>query len=319
MLCVEGLALAYPGFSLRVSLKVARGETLALIGPSGSGKTSVLKAVAGLLPVRGGRIWINGEDVTRLPPERRRVGVLFQDYALFPHLSVFDNVAFGLVEARWPRPKIEARVRELLKLVQLTPHADKKPHQLSGGEQQRVALARALAPKPRILLLDEPLGALDLRLREALLLELKRVLAEEGTTALYVTHDQAEAFALAHRVTVMRTGRIVQTDAPAALYKHPADAWTARFLGHKNLLDPAAATALGLPPGHWLLPPFALRPGEGEAASVKEVLFLGPRTGLWLDYKGVRLYWEGPLFPPPNPGETLPLSVDLSQAVEVAP
>jgi putative spermidine/putrescine transport system ATP-binding protein len=247
------------------------------------------------------------------------VGLLFQDYALFPHLSVFDNVAFGLVEARWPRPQIEARVRELLALVRLTPHADKRPHELSGGEQQRVALARALAPRPRVLLLDEPLGALDLRLREALLMELKRVLAEEGTTALYVTHDQAEAFALAQRVAVMKEGRIVQTDAPTKLYRRPADAWTARFLGHKNLLDPAAAGVLGLPPGHWLLPPFALRPGEGERARVDEVLFLGPRTGLWLDYKGVRLYWEGPLFPPPAPGETLALFVDLSQAVKVAP
>ncbi len=319
MLRVEDLALTYPGFTLRVSLEVARGETLALIGPSGSGKTSVLKAVAGLLPVRSGRIWIDGEDVTRMPPERRRVGLLFQDYALFPHLSVWDNVAFGLVEARWPRPEIEARVKELLRLVRLIPHAQKKPHQLSGGEQQRVALARALAPRPRVLLLDEPLGALDLRLREVLLLELKRVLAEEGTTALYVTHDQAEAFALAHRVAVMKAGQIVQTGVPEEVYKHPADAWTARFLGHKNLLDPAAAATLGLPSGHWLLPPFALRPGEGESAQVVEVLFLGPRTGLWLDYRGVRLYWEGPLFPPPTPGTTLPFYVDLSQAVEVAP
>ncbi len=191
---------AFPGFRLSVGLSVAEGETLALLGPSGSGKSTLLKLVAGLLRPDGGFVRFGGEDLTPLPPERRRVGFLFQDYALFPHLTVAENIAFGLVEARWPKGAREARVAELLERMELTPHAGKRPKELSGGEQQRVALARALAPRPRLLLLDEPLGALDLRLREELLFFLRKTLKEEGVTTLLVTHDQGEAFLLAHRV-----------------------------------------------------------------------------------------------------------------------
>ncbi len=302
-------------FRLSLSLAVDPGETLALLGPSGSGKTTALKIAAGLLWPERGRVWIGGRDVTRLAPERRGVGMLFQNYALFPHLTVYQNVAFGLIERRWPRERIHARVEELLERTGLSAHANKRPAELSGGEQQRVALARALAPRPPLLLLDEPLGALDLRLRETLLLELKRVLGAEGVAALYVTHDQAEAFALAHRVLILKDGDAVQEGTPLAVFRRPKDAWTARFLGHKNVLGPEEAARIGLPEGTWLIPNAALVPGEGEAAEVLEALFLGPRVGLWLSYRGVRLYWEGPMEPLPTPGQALPLRVLRERAV----
>ena len=314
-LVLEGVEKRYPGFLLSLSLVLEEGQTLALLGPSGSGKSTVLKIVAGLEPPDAGRVLFSGRDVTGLPPERRGVGMLFQSYALFPHLSAYDNVAFGLVERRWPRDRIRARVTELLERTGLAAHAAKRPHQLSGGERQRVALARALAPRPSLLLLDEPLAALDLRLREELLLLLRQVLREEGVSALYVTHDQAEAFALADRVLVIREGRRVQEGPPPEVYARPKDAWTARFLGHKNVLGPAEARRLGLEAGTWLLPYAALRPGEGEPARVVEAVFLGPRVGVWFAYRGVRLYWEGPLDPPPAPGQPLALRVLLERAV----
>jgi len=314
-LALEGVRKRYPGFSLSLSLVLEEGRTLALLGPSGSGKSTVLKIVAGLEPPDAGRVLFSGRDVTGLPPERRGVGMLFQSYALFPHLSAYDNVAFGLVERRWPRDRIRARVTELLERTGLAAHANKRPHQLSGGERQRVALARALAPRPSLLLLDEPLAALDLRLREELLLLLRQVLREEGVSALYVTHDQSEAFALADRVLVLREGRRVQEGPPPEVYARPKDAWTARFLGHKNVLGPDEARRLGLGEGTWLLPYAALRPGEGEPARVVEAVFLGPRVGVWFAYRGVRLYWEGPLDPPPAPGQTLALRVLLEGAV----
>ena len=314
-LFLDGVEKRYPGFFLALELELAPGETLALLGPSGSGKSTLLKIVAGLEPPDRGRVFLHGREVTRLPPERREVGMVFQSYALFPHLTVYENIAFGLVERRWPRQAIRERVEELLGRTELAPHADKRPSQLSGGERQRVALARALAPRPRLLLLDEPLAALDLRLREELLFLLRRVLREEGPAALYVTHDQAEAFALSDRVLVLREGRRVQEGPPQEVYARPRDAWTARFLGHKNVLAGGEAHALGLGEGTWLLPYAAIRPGAGEPARVEEAVFLGPRVGLWLTYRGVRLYWEGPLDPPPSPGETLLLRIETERAV----
>ncbi len=314
-LALVGVRHRRPGFGLELGLEVAPGQTLALLGPSGSGKTTALKIAAGLESPEAGRVFLGGREVTALPPERRGVGMLFQNYALFPHLTVYENIAFGLVERGWRRDRIRARVAELLEKTGLGPHREKRPGELSGGEQQRVALARALAPRPPVLLLDEPLGALDLRLREALLLELKRVLRDEGVAALYVTHDQAEAFVLAHRVLILRDGSPVQEGVPEAVYRRPKDAWTARFLGHKNVLDREAAARLGLPPGTWLLPNAALIPGEGEPARVEEVLFLGPRVGIWLVLRGVRLYWEGPLEPLPQPGALLPLTLRPDRGV----
>jgi len=303
----------FPGFQLALDLTVREGEVLALLGPSGSGKSTLLKLIAGLFSPDRGFVRFRGQDLTPLPPERRGVGFLFQDYALFPHLTVAENIAFGLVEARWPGKEREARVKELLERMELTPHAQKRPQELSGGEQQRVALARALAPRPRLLLLDEPLGALDLRLREELLFFLRRTLRAEGVTTLVVTHDQGEAFLLAHRVALLRQGRLVQVGLPEEVYARPKDLWTARFLGHKNLLSPEESQALGLPAKPHLLLPKALRLGGGQPGVVEERLFFGNRVGLWVRLGKVRLYLEA-LEGPPE-GAQVHLHLDPSQAV----
>ncbi|WP_038058180.1 ABC transporter ATP-binding protein [Thermus amyloliquefaciens] len=310
------LEKSFPGFRLTLELTAQEGEVLSLLGPSGSGKSTLLRLIAGLLTPDRGFVRFGGLDLTPLPPERRGVGFLFQDYALFPHLTVAENIAFGLVEARWPKAEREARVQELLERMELLPHARKRPQELSGGEQQRVALARALAPRPRLLLLDEPLGALDLRLREELLFFLRRTLRGEGVTTLVVTHDQGEAFLLAHRVAVLRQGRLVQVGRPEEVYTQPKDAWTARFLGHKNLLSPAESQALGLPPRPHLLPQAALRLGGGLEGRVEERLFFGNRVGFWVRLEGVRLYLEA-LEPLPDlqEGAKVSLSLDPSQAV----
>nr|WP_279232641.1 ABC transporter ATP-binding protein [Thermus neutrinimicus] len=303
----------FPGFQLALDLTALEGEVLALLGPSGSGKSTLLKLITGLLSPDRGFVRFGGRDLTPLPPERRGIGFLFQDYALFPHLTVAENIAFGLVEARWPRKEREARVKELLERMELVSHARKRPQELSGGEQQRVALARALAPRPRLLLLDEPLGALDLRLREELLFFLRRTLRREGVTTLVVTHDQGEAFLLAHRVALLRQGRIVQVGLPEEVYARPKDLWTARFLGHKNLLSPEESRALGLPARPHLLPPKALRLGGEHPGEVEERLFFGSRVGLWVRLGTVRLYLEA-LEGPPE-GAQVHLHLDLSQAV----
>ncbi len=215
-----------------LSLAVAEGEILALLGPSGCGKTTVLRIVAGLERPDAGRVLLAGRDATEWPPEKREVGLVFQSYALFPHLTVGANVAYGL---RFRRGDRKRRVRELLDLVGLAGYERRKPHQLSAGQQQRVALARALAPEPRILLLDEPLSALDAALRKELRGELRALLKRIGMTALYVTHDQEEALALADRVAVMRDGRLEQVAPPAELYQRPRTPFAASFLGRANL------------------------------------------------------------------------------------
>ncbi|GEM89827.1 ABC transporter ATP-binding protein [Oceanithermus desulfurans] len=320
MLAWRDVVVRYPGFELRLDLEVARGETLALLGPSGSGKSSALRVAAGLERPAAGRVFFGERDVTDLPPERRGVGFVFQDYALFPHLTVERNVTFGLEERGWERDRIRRRVGELLAKMGLEAHARKKPEQLSGGERQRVALARALAPEPAVLLLDEPLGALDLRLRERLLLELRRVLSDEKVTAVFVTHDQTEAFVTAGRVAIVKDGRLVQQGAPEQVFERPADAWTARFLGHKNVLEPRQAARLGLAERWTVLLPGALGLGAGPLeARVRERLFYGPRVGVWLEARGVRLYWEGPEAGAPPEGARVRLTIDPARAVEVRP
>ena len=244
-----------------VSLEIPAGEIMALVGPSGSGKTTLLRIIAGLETADEGRLFLDGRDLTEIAVHKRGFGMVFQDYALFPHKRVFENVAFGLRMLGWDRERIGARVREMLALVGMAGFEERPIHELSGGEQQRVALARALAPSPRLLLLDEPLGALDRALRERLMGELRSILKaagemserERGITSIYVTHDQAEAFAVADRVAVIRRGAIEQIDAPARLYRRPRTPFVARFIGMENLLtaeiagrEPAEArTALG--------------------------------------------------------------------------
>ncbi|WP_372668260.1 ABC transporter ATP-binding protein [Amycolatopsis kentuckyensis] len=220
-----------------LDLTVGRGETLALLGPSGSGKSTALKALAGFVRPSAGRVFLGGEDVTDRPPHRRGLGVVVQSYALFPHLRVDANVAFGLKARRTPRGEAARWVAEVLDLVGMGKYARRFPRELSGGQQQRVALARALAIRPAVLLLDEPLSALDAALREDMLAELLRLRAElPDTTLVYVTHDQGEALALADRIAVMRDSRLVETGPCEQLYRRPASEFTASFLGAANLI-----------------------------------------------------------------------------------
>jgi spermidine/putrescine ABC transporter ATP-binding subunit len=219
-----------------VSLAIRPGEFFTLLGPSGCGKTTTLRSVAGFVTPEAGHVLIDGEVVTTVPPHRRRVGMVFQHYALFPHRTVAQNVAFGLRMQRTPTPEIARRVAEALALVQLPDHGHRYPRQLSGGEQQRVALARALVTRPAVLLLDEPLGALDKKLRDHMKIELTRLQREVGITTIYVTHDQEEALTMSDRIAVMHRGRVEQVAPPRALYETPATAFVAGFIGNINLL-----------------------------------------------------------------------------------
>jgi ABC-type Fe3+/spermidine/putrescine transport system ATPase subunit len=239
LLEILDLRKTYPdGWTLHgISFAVDEGENLCLLGPSGCGKTTLLRLIAGLEASDGGHVLVGGEDVTQASPHLRGFGLMFQEYALFPHKDVFGNVAFGLRMQRLSREKAAARVAEVLDLVGLAGFERRDVNQLSGGERQRVALARSLAPQPRLLMLDEPLGALDRALRERLMDELPDILRRAGATAIIVTHDQEEAFALADRVVLMQAGRVVQIGMPEEVYRRPASAWAAHFLGLTNLLD----------------------------------------------------------------------------------
>ena len=219
-----------------LSLEIDRGEFFSLLGPSGCGKTTTLRMIGGFEDPSAGAIFLAGRDVTDLPPYRRDVNTVFQSYALFPHLDVFENVAFGLRRRKVDRGEIETRVREVLRLVDLPGFEKRKPGQLSGGQQQRVALGRALINEPKVLLLDEPLGALDLKLRKQMQLELKRIQEEVQLTFLYVTHDQDEAMTMSNRLAVMRHGTIEQIGRPEEVYDRPATEFVASFLGASNLL-----------------------------------------------------------------------------------
>jgi spermidine/putrescine transport system ATP-binding protein len=219
-----------------VDLRIAEGEFFSLLGPSGCGKTTTLRMVAGFEEPSAGRILLHGRDMVGVPPFRRDVNMVFQQYALFPHMDVFENVAFGLRRKKVDKGEIKRRVAEALSLVELEGRETRKPRQLSGGQQQRVALARALVNRPRALLLDEPLGALDLKLRQAMQLELKRIQREVGITFVYVTHDQEEALTMSDRLVVMNAGRIEQLGNPRELYEHPATRFVANFIGTSNIL-----------------------------------------------------------------------------------
>ncbi|MDO0930363.1 ABC transporter ATP-binding protein [Streptomyces sp. DG2A-72] len=247
-----------------LDLTVRPGEFLALLGPSGCGKTTALRMLAGFEHPDAGEVLVDGEDVTRVPAHRRDAGMVFQSYSLFPHLSALDNVAFGLRMRKVPTAERRARAAELLDLVGLADKGERFPHQLSGGQQQRIALARALALRPRVLLLDEPLSALDAKVRLTLREEIRRLQQELGITTLFVTHDQEEALSIADRVAVMRAGRLEQCAAPAELYARPATAFVAEFVGTMSripgLVKGAAVEALG-----------QRLPVDGEAPAATEV------------------------------------------------
>jgi ABC-type sugar transport system ATPase subunit len=328
---IEGLSFAYgrePVLS-GVSMEVPDGGITVLIGPSGSGKSTLLQLLAGLLHPRQGRILFDGEDVTGVPTERRDVGVVFQSYALFPHLTVRDNIAFGLKTGRrrfslrnsrrQSRHSLEARVWDAAALLGLERLLDRKPAQLSGGEQQRVALARAVAPRPALLLLDEPLSALDARLRRSVRAELASVLRALGTTVFYVTHDQEEAMLLADHLVVLDRGQMVQAGPPLELYRRPATPFVASFLGEASLVEVSVEEGDGKPArtplGRLALPQgsrrgrILVRPEDltedpqGTAATVLDARGLGPydRVVLALE-NGVEVLAHFPPESAPEPG-----------------
>jgi spermidine/putrescine ABC transporter ATP-binding subunit len=229
----------------RVSLHVDKGEFVTLLGASGSGKTTTLMMIAGFVTPDSGEIRIDGTDISRLPPEKRGLGVVFQSYALFPHYSVFENIAFPLRLRGMPGSEIERKVREVLALVDLADYGERRIGQLSGGQQQRVALARAIVFAPPVLLMDEPLGALDRKLRDQLQIEIKRIQRDLGVTVVYVTHDQEEALALSDRIAIMSQGRIAQLGTPDEVYERPASPFVASFLGESNFIPVTVNAADG--------------------------------------------------------------------------
>ncbi len=320
-----------------ISLEIPSGSFFALLGPSGCGKTTTLRMIGGFEEPTEGAIYLGDRDVVGLPPHRRDVNTVFQSYALFPHLTVFENVAFGLRRKRVGRDAVRPRVLEILRRVGLEGYDARKPRQLSGGQQQRVALARALVNYPRVLLLDEPLGALDLKLRKQMQLELKALQQDFGMTFVHVTHDQDEAMTMADTIAIMNGGRIEQLGAPEALYERPATPFVAGFLGASNLLAGTVAganrvlldtggevrvpdrslnghtarVAVGVRPEKLRLGP----PGDGEnslAGTVRDSAYVGVSTQLVVETGAglVSVYVQNdrPGAPKPQPGDTLVLS-----------
>ncbi len=247
---IRSIALSYDGGRTQVlkdiSLDIAAGEFFALLGPSGSGKSTLLRLIAGFNTAQSGQVLVGGEDITQMPPHQRNIGMVFQNYALWPHMTVRDNVAFGLVERRWPRADIDAKVAEMLALTGLDDYAARRPGQLSGGQQQRVALARTLAISPRVLLLDEPLSNLDAKLRVQMREELKRLQRRLGITTIFVTHDQEEALTTCDRIAVMDGGVVQQVGRPDQLYDDPVNRFVAEFIGTINLLPARVRVPAGL-------------------------------------------------------------------------
>ncbi len=245
LLSLSGISKQFDGKTVldELSLKIDDGEFITLLGPSGCGKTTLLRMMAGFeLPDRG-TVTLSGMDITQTPPESRPLNTVFQNYALFPHMSVFDNVAYGLKMEKRPKAEIRERVEEALAMVQLEDFARRKPHQLSGGQQQRVAIARAVVKRPKMLLLDEPLSALDYKLRRTMQVELKRLQRELGITFVFVTHDQEEALSMSDRIVVLKDGYIQQLGTPREVYERPANVFTARFVGQTNFF-PGRVTAI---------------------------------------------------------------------------
>lgn len=239
MLEINNIEKTYEGKPLlkKVSFTIDQDETVCLLGTSGSGKSTLLRIIAGLEEAEGGQVFWNGENLAEIPAHKRNFGLMFQDYALFPHKNVSENIAFGLRMKNRPKDEIERHVKKALETINMVDFGDRKVTELSGGEQQRVALARALAPEPRLLMLDEPLGALDRTLREQLSRELRRILRDTKVPAIYVTHDQEEAYSIADRLLLLHDGKILQSGKPHEIYQHPKNIWVAEFFGLGNLIE----------------------------------------------------------------------------------
>lgn len=274
-----------------IDLKIVDGEFFSMLGPSGSGKTTCLRMIAGFEPPTSGTVWLQDQDVTRLAPYDRDVNTVFQDYALFPHMNVVENVEYGLKVKRVTKTDRRERALEALQMVQLANLAKRKPSALSGGQRQRVALARALVNRPKVLLLDEPLGALDLKLRQAMQIELKEIQQQVGLTFIYVTHDQEEALTMSDRMAVFNAGRIEQVGTPADVYEKPETDFVAGFVGVSNVLSGAAAEAVTGSPDAFTIRPEKIRldaPGSGAdvctaPGHVRDVVYLGSVTRYIVD------------------------------------
>ena len=320
-----------------IDLEVAHGEIICLLGPSGGGKTTLLRIVAGLEPADGGDVLLDGHSIRDVPVHRRDFGLMFQDFALFPHLNVAANVSFGLRMRGVGRDEQTRRIGETLTLVGLAGFERRDVTQLSGGERQRVALARSLAPNPRLLMLDEPMGSLDAALRDRLVVELREIIKRVGQTSIYVTHDQAEAYAVADRIAVMNAGRIEQVGAPQAIYQRPATTFVARFLGLGNIVrvesyaDGRAQTRLGAfvlagPAGALLLHPDGLSLADDALpdtlpVTVVEATFRGSSYRLLVKHaSGQRLVLSAPVRPDSavSPGTALAVHVDPAAVVPLA-
>jgi putative spermidine/putrescine transport system ATP-binding protein len=273
-----------------VDLEIAPGEFFAMLGPSGSGKTTCLRLIAGFEQPTSGHIQIFGETAEGVPPYRRNVNTVFQDYALFPHLNILDNVAYGLMVKGVGKAERLREAEKALELVKLPGYGGRRPGQLSGGQRQRVALARALVNKPKVLLLDEPLGALDLKLREQMQEELKSLQRALGITFVFVTHDQGEALSMADRVAVFNDGGIVQEGTPHDIYRRPKTRFVADFVGSSNVIAPEFMASLGGEKRWASLRPEAIRLGDGAEARVENASFLGAATRLTVDIRGTRLH-----------------------------
>ncbi|WP_220811073.1 ABC transporter ATP-binding protein [Pseudomonas paralcaligenes] len=308
-----------------IHCEIGRGEFVTLLGPSGCGKSTLLRCIAGLTGVDGGQILLDGQDLVPLSPQKRGVGMVFQSYALFPNMTVAQNVAFGLRMQKVGKDESARRVGEVLRLVELNDYATRYPHQLSGGQCQRVALARSLVTRPRLLLLDEPLSALDARIRKHLREQIRTIQQELGLTTLFVTHDQEEALTMSDRIFLMNAGRIVQSGDAESLYTEPVDAFAAGFIGNYNLLDAEAASRLLLRPvgGRIAIRPEAIRL-EDSGAIAAEVLghsLLGNVIRYRVQANGVELLVDvlnrsqGSLI---DRGQCVGLSIDSASIREVA-
>ncbi|MGI9355775.1 MAG: ABC transporter ATP-binding protein [Rhizobiaceae bacterium] len=293
---LKNIALAYGKTVVvpNLDLEIREGELIALLGPSGCGKTTTMRAIAGLMPLHAGRILIDGADMSRTPANKRGIGLVFQSYALFPHLNAFENVAFGLRLKKLPKPEIASRVEEGLNTVGLSNLADRKPAEMSGGQQQRLSLARSLVMEPKVLLLDEPLSNLDARLRLEMRTELQRVQRDTGITMVFVTHDQSEALALADRIVLMKEGLIEQLGTPDDLYNRPETAFAADFFGFENIFEvtgsnitgPTGSVPLGFSAaeGHLAWRPGAVKIGKGpNHGTVRGVAFAGEQREYVID------------------------------------
>ncbi|AJD43802.1 ABC transporter ATP-binding protein [Rhizobium sp. SEMIA 4085] len=315
VLSLQNLDVGFPGMTVvhDLNLDVADGAFVSLLGPSGSGKSTVLRTIAGLLPALGGRVALEGRDITTFPPERRNVGIVFQNYALFPTMTAFENIAFALRVAKKPKAEIEKRVHEVAAMARITDQLDKKPASMSGGQQQRVAIARALVTGSRVLLFDEPLSNLDAKVRASMRQEIKRLQTELGFTAIFVTHDQEDALTMSDVIVVLNHGKIEQIGDGRTLYRKPATPFICEFIGVSNELAPQlAARLLGSEikgRSFVRLEDVMLSATAGIPARVKHVEFLGAYSRIDLDVEGHALSAMLIGDPLPDPGSTVPLAV----------